>query len=328
MINITLPDGSQRQFENPVTVGDVAASIGAGLAKAALAGKVGDKLVDTSYRIEHDASLAIITEKSPEALDILRHSTAHLLAQATQRLFPDTQVTIGPVVENGFYYDFARKTPFTPEDLDKIEAEMKKIVAESLPVERRVMRKDDAIKFFKDKGEVYKAQIIDEIIPPGEEISLYGQGDWVDLPECNNWADIGLPEAYNDPDLASFNGALTQTSANDQTHLVKQAVGVFANNDAAGRAFHRVVDRTVGCSGQTTALHLDNGSTQVWSFDGGPAGPADENWTKQEAGTDRRCFNQTRLRENVVLQAKVCQSGNAGPAVNVLAGAMQNALGQ
>ncbi|MDE2085166.1 MAG: threonine--tRNA ligase [Xanthomonadaceae bacterium] len=181
MLSITLPDGSQRQFDNPVTVGDVAAAIGAGLAKAALAGKVDGKLVDTSFKIDHDASISIITEKSPEALDILRHSTAHLLAQATQRLFPDTQVTIGPVVENGFYYDFARKTPFTPEDLDKIEAEMKKIVAESLPVQRRVMPKDEAIKFFKDKGEIYKAQIIDEIIPPGEEISLYGQGEWVDL---------------------------------------------------------------------------------------------------------------------------------------------------
>ncbi|MCV6971572.1 sensor domain-containing protein [Mycobacterium bohemicum] len=154
------------------------------------------------------------------------------------------------------------------------------------------------------------------------------QGDWVDLPVCNNWADIGLPEVYLDPDLASFNGATTQTSATDQTHFVKQAVGVFATNDAAGRAFHRVVDRTVGCSGQTTAVHLDNGIAQDWSFDGGPAGAADENWTKQEVGTDRRCFNQTRLRENVLLQAKVCQSGNAGPAVNVLAGAMQNALGQ
>ena len=154
------------------------------------------------------------------------------------------------------------------------------------------------------------------------------QGFWVDLPGCNNWADIGLPEVYNDPDLASFNGATAQTSANDQTHFVKQAVGVFATNDAAGRAFHRVVDRTAGCSGQTTAMHLDNGQTQVWSFDGGPATATDADWTKQEAGTDRRCFNQTRLRENVLLQAKVCQSGNAGPAVNVLAGAMQNALGQ
>jgi PknH-like extracellular domain len=154
------------------------------------------------------------------------------------------------------------------------------------------------------------------------------QGFFVDLADCNNWADIGLPDVYSDPDLAAFNGAVSQTSASDQTHLVKQAVGVFATADAAARAFHRVVDRTAGCSGQATAMHLENGSTQVWAFAGGPATATDENWTKQEAGTDRRCFNQTRLRENVLLQAKVCQSGNAGPAVNVLAGAMQNALGQ
>ena len=154
------------------------------------------------------------------------------------------------------------------------------------------------------------------------------QGYYVDDPVCNNWADIGLPEVYDDPDLASFNGATAQTSATDQTHLVKQAVGVFATGDAAGRAFHRVVDRTVGCSGQTTAMHLDNGTTQVWSFEGGPAAATDAAWTKQEAGTDRRCFTQTRLRENVLLQAKVCQSGNGGPAVNALAGAMENTLGQ
>jgi hypothetical protein len=154
------------------------------------------------------------------------------------------------------------------------------------------------------------------------------QGFWVEIPVCNNWAEIGLPEVYDDPDLAAFNGATAQTSANDQTHLVRQAVGVFATNDAAGRAFHRVTDRTVGCSGQTTPMHLENGTTQVWSFDGGPPGATDAGWSKQEAGTDRRCFVQTRLRENVLLQAKVCQSGNAGPAVNVLAGAMQNTLGQ
>lgn len=154
------------------------------------------------------------------------------------------------------------------------------------------------------------------------------QAFWVDNPACNNWADIGLPEVYNDPDLASFNGASTQTSPTDQTHLVKQAIGVFATNEAAGRAFHRVTDRTAGCSGQSTAMHLENGATEVWSFDGGPPGPADAAWTKEQAGTDRRCFTQTRLRENVLLQAKVCQSGNGGPAVNVLAGAMENALGQ
>lgn len=119
------------------------------------------------------------------------------------------------------------------------------------------------------------------------------QGYSVDLPVCNNWADIGLPEVYNDPDFASFNGATTQTSPTDQTHYVKQAVGVFATNDAAARAFHRVTDRTVGCSGQTTAMHLDNGITQVWAFAGGPPAAVDANWTKQEAGTDRRCFVQT-----------------------------------
>ena len=154
------------------------------------------------------------------------------------------------------------------------------------------------------------------------------QSYYVDIPVCNNWADIGLPEVYADPDLASFNGSVTQTADNDQTHFAKQAVGVFANNDAADRAFHRVVDRTVGCSGQTSAMHLDNFTTQVWTFTGGILSATDADWVKQEAGTDRRCFTTTRRRENVLLQAKVCQSGNGGPAVNVLAGAMQNTLGQ
>ncbi|KUI33184.1 hypothetical protein AU196_12910 [Mycobacterium sp. IS-1742] len=154
------------------------------------------------------------------------------------------------------------------------------------------------------------------------------QAFYVDNPVCNNWADIGLPEVYNDPDLASFNGAVAQESPTDATHLVKQAVGVFATPDAAERAYRRVVDRTAGCAGQTTAMHLDNFTTQVWTFTGGPAGAADADWVKQEAGTDRRCFTTTRKRENVLLQAKVCQSGNGGPAVNVLAGAMQNTLGQ
>lgn len=151
---------------------------------------------------------------------------------------------------------------------------------------------------------------------------------YVDNPACNNWADVGLPEVYNDPDLASFNGAVAQESPTDATHLVKQAVGVFATPDAAERAYRRVVDRTVGCAGQTTAMHFDNFTTQVWTFSGGPPGPSDADWVKQEAGTDRRCFTTTRKRENVLLQAKVCQPGNGGPAVNVLAGAMQNTLGQ
>ncbi|KGM55966.1 threonyl-tRNA synthetase [Lysobacter daejeonensis GH1-9] len=180
MIAITLPDGSRREFDNPVTVGDVAASIGAGLAKAALAGKVDGRLVDTSFRIDRDAELAIITDKSPEALDVLRHSTAHLLAQAVQRLFPGAQVTIGPVIDNGFYYDFAYERPFTPEDLPAIEAEMQKIVKEALPVSRSVKSRDDAVAFFKGMGEAYKAEII-ESIPANEDLSLYSQGEFTDL---------------------------------------------------------------------------------------------------------------------------------------------------
>jgi threonyl-tRNA synthetase len=177
---ITLPDGSQRTFAEPVTIDAVAASIGAGLRKAALAGKVDGKLVDTSFVIDRDVSLEIITDKSPEALEIIRHSTAHLLAQAVQSLFPDAQVTIGPVIEDGFYYDFAYKRPFTPDDLVAIEQKMAEIVKADLPVHRREMPRDDAVQFFKNKGEHYKAEIIASI-PADEPISLYGQGDWVDL---------------------------------------------------------------------------------------------------------------------------------------------------
>ncbi len=180
MINITLPDGSVRPFDAPVTVADVAASIGAGLAKATLAGKVDDKLVDAGTLIDRDATLSIVTDKSPEALDILRHSTAHLLAQAVQRLFPGAQVTIGPVIDNGFYYDFAYERPFTPEDLPAIEAEMQKIVKEALPVSRSVKSRDDAVAFFKGIGENYKAEII-ESIPSSEDLSLYTQGEFTDL---------------------------------------------------------------------------------------------------------------------------------------------------
>ncbi|MGH8686418.1 MAG: threonine--tRNA ligase [Burkholderiales bacterium] len=180
MPNITLPDGSVRAFPGPVTVADVAQSIGAGLAKAALAGKVDGKLVDTSFRIDKDAALTIVTGTSPEGLDILRHSTSHLMAQAVQQLYPGAQVTIGPVIENGFYYDFAYKRPFTPEDLAAIEARMAEIVKQDLPVRRTEMARDEAVKHFLSIGEKYKAEII-AAIPAGEPISLYGQGDWLDL---------------------------------------------------------------------------------------------------------------------------------------------------
>ena len=179
-VSVTLPDGSQRRFDAPVTVHEVAASIGAGLAKAALGARVDGKLVDTSYTIAHDASLAIVTEKSDDALEIIRHSTAHLLAQAVKALFPSAQVTIGPVIEDGFYYDFAFERPFTPEDLAAIEKKMEELAAADIPVERSVMPRDEAVAFFRGMGEEYKAEIIASI-PQGEELSLYRQGDFIDL---------------------------------------------------------------------------------------------------------------------------------------------------
>ena len=177
---VTLPDGSQRTFDQAVTVAEVAASIGAGLAKAALAGKVSGKLVDTTFKIVEDSRLEIVTDKHPDALEVIRHSTAHLLAQAVQSLFPDAQVTIGPVIEDGFYYDFAYKRPFTPEDLAAIEEKMRELSSANLAVNRREMARDDAVSFFKNLGEHYKAEIIASI-PSNEPISLYGQGEWVDL---------------------------------------------------------------------------------------------------------------------------------------------------
>jgi threonyl-tRNA synthetase len=180
MINVTLPDGSQRQYPQPVSVADVAASIGPGLAKAAIAGKVDGKVVDTTYTIAKDARLAILTPKDAEGLDVIRHSTAHLLAYAVKDLFPDAQVTIGPVIENGFYYDFAYKRPFTPEDLQAIEKRMAELAAKDEPVTRRVLPRDDAVKHFLEMGEKYKAEIIGSI-PAGEDVSLYAEGGFEDL---------------------------------------------------------------------------------------------------------------------------------------------------
>ena len=180
MVNVTLPDGSVRQFDAAVTVAQVASSIGAGLAKAALAGRVDGKLVDTSHVIDADAQLSIVTDKDADGLDMIRHSTAHLLAYAVKTLFPDAQVTIGPVVDDGFYYDFAYKRPFTPEDLVAIEKKMAELAKQDIPVERSVMPRDEAVTFFKNMGEAYKAEIIASI-PSNEDISLYREGDFIDL---------------------------------------------------------------------------------------------------------------------------------------------------
>jgi threonyl-tRNA synthetase len=180
MVSVRLPDGSQRQFDAPVTVAQVAASIGSGLAKAALAGRVDGKLVDTSHLIDRDADLAIVTDKDPDGLDVIRHSTAHLLAYAVKELFPDAQVTIGPVIDNGFYYDFSYKRPFTPEDLQAIEKKMAELAKKDEPVARQVLPRDEAVAYFKSIGEHYKAEIIASI-PAGEDVSLYSEGKFTDL---------------------------------------------------------------------------------------------------------------------------------------------------
>ena len=180
MPQITLPDGSARSFDQPISVHDIAADIGPGLGKAALAGKVDGVVVDTSHVIDRDAQVAIITAKSEEALELIRHDAAHVMAQAVQELYPGTQVTIGPAIEDGFYYDFARDEPFAPEDLEKIEARMREIVGRDLPIVREVWSREEAIRVFNEIGETYKVQIIEDI-PEGEDISVYRQGDWFDV---------------------------------------------------------------------------------------------------------------------------------------------------
>ena len=180
MPDVRLPDGAVKHFDAPVTVAEVASAIGPGLAKAALAGKIDGKLVDTSFVIDRDASLAIVTDKDPDGLEVLRHSTAHLLAYAVKELFPDAQVTIGPVIEDGFYYDFSYKRPFTPEDLAAIEQRMAELAKKDEPVTRKLMPRDEAVKFFESMGEHYKAEIIASI-PSNEDISLYSEGAFTDL---------------------------------------------------------------------------------------------------------------------------------------------------
>ena len=195
MPTITLPDGKQLAFDHPVTVKEVAEAIGPGLAKAAVAGKVDGRLVDLSHVIDHDAQVQIITPREDEGLEVVRHSTAHLLAQAVKELYPEAQVTIGPVIEDGFYYDFAYQRPFTPEDLDRIEKKMQELAKAALPVQRQEVPREEAIEFFRRQGEEYKAQIIEEI-PEGEIISLYSQGDFTDLCRGPHVPDTGKLKAF------------------------------------------------------------------------------------------------------------------------------------
>jgi threonyl-tRNA synthetase len=232
---ITLPDGSQREFAQPVTVADVALNIGAGLAKAALAGRVNGKLVDTSYVISDDVQLGIVTERDADGVDVIRHSTAHLLAMAVQDLFPGAQVTIGPVIEDGFFYDFAYERAFTPDDLQKIEARMAEISQRDLPVQRVVMSRDEAVAAFEKLGEKYKVQIIQEL-PASEEISIYKQGDWMDLCRGPHVPSTGKLKAFK---LTKVAGAYWRGDSKNE--MLQRIYGTAWGNPKELKAYlHRI----------------------------------------------------------------------------------------
>lgn len=232
---IQLPDGSERSFDAPVTVADVAMDIGAGLAKAALAGKVNGELVDTSYLIQEDAALAIITDKNEEGLEIIRHSTAHLLAYAVKSLFPEAQVTIGPVIEDGFYYDFSYSRPFTPEDLTKIEKKMAELAKKNEPVTRKVLPRDEAVAYFKSINEEYKAEIIASI-PQGEDVSLYAEGDFTDLCRGPHVPSTGKLKAFK---LMKVAGAYWRGDSNNE--MLQRVYGTaWRNKDDLKTYLHRL----------------------------------------------------------------------------------------
>ena len=228
---INLPDGSQRTFEQPVSVADVAFDIGPGLAKAALAGVVDGREVDTSFVIDSDSALSIITERDEAGVEIIRHSTAHLLAQAVQQLFPGTQVTIGPTVENGFYYDFATGHNFTPEDLERIEKRMEELASADLPVERVVYSREQAIDLFRNMGEHFKVQIIEDL-PGGEEISIYKQGEWMDLCRGPHVPTTSKLKAFK---LTKVAGAYWRGDANNQ--MLQRIYGTAWGNKKELKAY-------------------------------------------------------------------------------------------
>jgi len=232
---ITLPDGSKREFDQSVSVADVAADIGPGLAKAALAGKVDGSMVDTSFVIDNDADLAIVTNRDDDGLDVIRHSTAHLLAMAVKELFPEAQVTIGPVIDDGFYYDFSYERPFTPEDLDAIEKKMAELVKADHGVQRKVLERADAVQFFRDQGEEYKAEII-ESIPGDEDIGLYEQGGWADLCRGPHVPSTGHLKAFK---LMKVAGAYWRGDSNNE--MLQRIYGTAWGDKKALKAYlHRL----------------------------------------------------------------------------------------
>ncbi len=250
---VTLPDGSQREFDHAVTIAEVAADIGPGLAKAAFAGKIDDRVVDTSYLIETDVALAIITGKSEEALELVRHDAAHVMAQAVQELYPGTQVTIGPAIEDGFYYDFSREEAFTPADLQKIEDKMREIVGRNLPIQREIVDRDEAKKMFAEINEDYKVQIIEDIIPEGEEVSIYRQGDWFDVCRGPHLPSTGkLPKAFK---LMKLAGAYWRgDSDNEMLQRIygtawrdkKELKAYLHRLEEAEKRDHRKIGKTLG----------------------------------------------------------------------------------
>jgi len=235
VINLSLPDGSVREFPGPVTPAELAASIGPGLAKAALAARVDDTLVDLSTPIEKDARVALVTAKDADGLEVIRHSTAHLLAYAVKELFPEAQVTIGPVIENGFYYDFAYSRPFTPEDLVLIENKMSELAKLDEPVERRVVSRDEAVKYFKELGEVYKAELI-EAIPGDQPISLYSEGGFTDLCRGPHVPSTGKLKVFK---LMKVAGAYWRGDSNNE--MLQRIYGTaFATKDELKEYLHRL----------------------------------------------------------------------------------------
>ena len=248
---ITLPDGSQRSFDHPVSVMDVAADIGPGLAKATLAGKVDDRLVDASYIIDNDAKLSIITDRDEEGLEIIRHSSAHLLAQAVKQLFPEAQVTIGPVIENGFYYDFAYEKGFTPDDMAAIEKKMAELVKQDIPITRKVMQRDEAVKFFTDLGEKYKAEIIASI-PDDQEIGLYEQGDFIDLCRGPHVPSTGKLKAIK---LMKLAGAYWRGDAKNE--MLQRVYGTAWRNKKELKSYLHRLEEAEKRDHRKLAKHLD-----------------------------------------------------------------------
>lgn len=248
---VTLPDGSQRSFDKPVSIHDVAADIGPGLAKAALAGKIDDQLLDTSFVIETDSSLAIITERDEEGLEVIRHSTAHLLAQAVKELFPKAQVTIGPVIDNGFYYDFAYEERFTPEDLEAIEKKMAELVKQDFAISRSEMTRDEAVKFFRDMGEAYKAEIIEDI-PADQALSLYKQGDFIDLCRGPHVPSTGKLKAFK---LMKLAGAYWRGDAKNE--MLQRIYGTSWSNKKDLKAYLHRLEEAEKRDHRRIGRHLD-----------------------------------------------------------------------